>query len=144
MLNGNAESLPDIVDENERQPELASKRIKRTKSEVKKPVSKWIIFSSEIRPIILKENPNMQFAEVAKTVADLYRNMSANDVERLDNIVLKDKERYRAEMAEAVDDPLPSQATKTIEEEQNFLPSANLAFPIVSFLSPCIFYMAKK
>jgi galactose-1-phosphate uridylyltransferase len=105
-----------------------SKRVRRFKSEVKKPVSKWILFSSEVRPQIMAEHPDYGFSEVAKTVAERYRNISAHDSERFDDIVSADKERYRREMAEAEDD-LPV-AQGTVANDPG-LSGGALAFPMV-------------
>jgi hypothetical protein len=108
-----------------------SKRVRRFKSEVKKPVSKWILFSSEVRPQIMAEHPDYGFSEVAKTVAERYRNISAHDSERFDDIVSADKERYRREMAEAEDD-LPVAQT-TLSNDPG-LSGSTLAFPMVRVL----------
>jgi histone H3/H4 len=105
-----------------------SKRVRRFKSEVKKPVSKWILFSSEVRPQIMAEHPDYGFSDVAKTVAERYRNISAHDSERFDDIVSADKERYRREMAEAEDD-LP--VAQTAISNDPGLSGGTLAFPMV-------------
>jgi hypothetical protein len=107
-----------------------SKRTRKYKSEVKKVLSKWILFSGEQRPKISKELPRLPFAEIAREVAERYRNISPEDSERLDAVVAADKERYKRELSEALDD-VPANKTSTASDS-NELPSSSLAFPIVS------------
>ena len=106
-----------------------SKRTRKYKSEVKKVLSKWILFSGEQRPKISKELPHLPFAEMAREVAERYRNISPEDSERLDAVVAADKERYKRELSEALDD-VPVNKTSTALDS-NELPSSSLAFPIV-------------
>ena len=110
--------------------ESPSKRSRKYKSEVKKVLSKWLLFSGEQRPQVMKEFPHYKFAEIAAAVAQRYQNMSSEDSERLDAAVALDKERYKAELAEAEDDlPRINSSTAT---SQNQLPTSNLEFPLVS------------
>lgn len=108
-----------------------TKRTKRLKSEVKRCVSKWILFSAEERPRIVEEFPEYTFPEIARTIAERYRNLSAHDSERLDEIVRLDKERYKMELAEAEDD-LPGDLVGNKKSDDAALPISTLAFPMVS------------
>ncbi len=110
--------------------ESPSKRSRKYKSEVKKVLSKWLLFSGEQRPKVMKEFPHYKFAEIAAAVAQRYQNMSPEDSERLDAAVALDKERYKAELAEADDDlPRNNSSTATTRDQ---LPTSNLEFPLVS------------
>lgn len=104
------------------------KRTRRLKSEVKRCVSKWILFSAEERPRVVEEFPDYTFPEIARTIAERYRNISAHDTERLDEIVRLDKERYKMELAEA-DDDLPGDQMSG--NDLSALPISTLAFPMV-------------
>lgn len=110
-----------------------TKRTKRLKSEVKRCVSKWILFSAEERPRIVEEFPDYTFPEIAKTIAERYRNISAHDSERLDEIVRLDKERYKMELAEAEDDLPGDLAGSRKADDHAALPTSTLAFPMVSY-----------
>lgn len=107
-----------------------AKRPRKYKSEVKKVLSKWLLFSGEQRPQVMKEFPHYKFAEIAAAVAQRYQNMSPEDSERLDSAVALDKERYKAELAEAEDD-LPRNNTSSASA-QGQLPTSHLEFPLVS------------
>ena len=48
----------------------------------------------------MRENPGMAFTEVAKLLGEKYRNLSAEEKERLDGLAKTDKARYVREMAE--------------------------------------------
>lgn len=129
----------EVADENEfidenvtldaEENESPSKRSRKYKSEVKKVVSKWLLFSGEQRPKVMKEFPHFQFADIAGEVASRYRNISPEDSERLDAIVALDKERYKQELAEAVDDAPRSKASTSGGASE--LPTSTLAFPLV-------------
>ena len=49
-------------------------------SQVKKPMSSFFIFSSEVRKIVTQENPGIKQTETAKIIGDRWKKMS--DVER--------------------------------------------------------------
>jgi structure-specific recognition protein 1 len=106
------------------------KKVRRFKSEIKKVASKWMLFSSEVRPKVMADFPEYGFSEVAKAVAERYRSISAEDSERLDLLVSADKERYMAEMADAEDDA-PTGA-RMGDEQLLMHPSIGLSFPLVS------------
>lgn len=106
----------------------SSKKTRRFKSEVKKCASKWILFSNEVRPLVMAEFPEYGFSEVAKTVAERYRNISAHDSERLDEIVSADRERYKRELAEAEED-IP--VSSSVAMDDLGMSSTTLAFPLV-------------
>lgn len=124
------ELIVDNVDIDAEANESPSKRSRKYKSEVKKVVSKWLLFSGEQRPKVMKEFPHFQFAEIAGEVANRYRNISPEDSERLDAIVALDKERYKRELADAVDD---APRNKSGAGPANELPTSTLAFPLVGF-----------
>jgi hypothetical protein len=112
------------------------KKVRRFKSEIKKVASKWLLFSGEVRPQVMAEFPEYGFSEVAKAVAERYRNISAEDSERLDLLVRADKERYRAEMAEAEEDA-PVTGGLQAGDELIMHPSVGLSFPLVSNCVAC-------
>ena len=124
-VNTDAIIHQDAEEETDTQSPL--KKTRKLKSEVKKYNSKWIMFSTEVRPKVMAEFPHYQFSDIAKEVAERYRNISAHDSERLDNLVNEDKERYRLELAEAQDDPVMTNTEHTIMN-----PGPTLAFPLVS------------
>lgn len=109
-----------------------TKKTRRLKSEVKRCTSKWILFSAEMRPRIVEEFPEYTFPEIARTIAERYRNISAHDSERLDEMVRLDKERYKMEIAEAEDDLPGNLMSGKKADDQAALPTSTLAFPMVS------------
>lgn len=129
------ENSNEVEDSNMVDMELIAsptKRTRRLKSEVKRCTSKWILFSGEMRPRIVEEFPEYTFPEIARTIAERYRNISAHDSERLDEIVRLDKERYKMEIAEAEDDLPGDLMSGKKADDHAALPTSTLAFPMVS------------
>jgi hypothetical protein len=50
---------------------------------------------------LLRENPSLSFSEIARTMSEQYRQLSNEEKERLDALVLEDKERYTRDVEEA-------------------------------------------
>jgi hypothetical protein len=136
LLENDENENDDLQDNVEAQPDVApspTKKARRFKSEVKKVTSKWILFSNEVRSLVMAEHPTYGFSEVAKVVAERYRNISPEESERLDALVAQDRERYKQELAEAEDD---APASVRIAEDAAVL-STTLAFPMVSVAESC-------
>src|SRR5690349_5886208 len=61
----------------------ASKKVKSSgeTSTVRKPLSKWLLFTMANREPIRKANPTFSFKEIANALADKYRNLTAEESE---------------------------------------------------------------
>ena len=68
-------------------------KVELSHGKTKKPLSKWIIYSCEQRDVLMKENPQLGLMDVNKLISEKYKQLSAADLERLDALVLQDKER---------------------------------------------------
>jgi hypothetical protein len=101
---------------------------RKRKSEIKRPCSKWILYSTEMRAIVASEQPSIGFAEVGRVVAERYRNLSLDESNALEERVKKEKERYIIELEEAEDDPEPEMTSENLQGL-----SSTLAFPLVIF-----------
>jgi histone H3/H4 len=75
---------------------------KKLRSDIKHPLTAWLLFSAENREIISKEQPSLGFKDIARVLAERYRNLSAAEKDRLETLVKLDKERYNREMEEAI------------------------------------------
>ena len=98
--------------DNENEQELADadsyhsvhKRPKLLKSQVKRPCGKWILYIMENRQRVTRENPELAIKDVTRLMGEMYRSISAEESTRLDEMVKREKERYQAELADAIDD----------------------------------------
>eukprot|EP01037_Dinobryon_pediforme_P018781 gene18781-19088_t len=52
------------------------------------------------RDILLRENPQLSFHELAKAMSEKYKQLSVQEMDRLDTLVKLDKERYQRELVE--------------------------------------------
>ncbi len=93
------------------------RRYKKTKLPVRRALSKWILFSMERRPLIVKDNPHFSFKEIANLLADQYRNIDEETSKRLDLLVMEDKNRYNLEK-EQFDAMDKSEEERPTEENQ--------------------------
>lgn len=96
--------------------------VKKSRVEVKKPSSKWVLFLSEHRAECSRENPGLSFAEIAKLLAEQYKTMSSEESDRLDAIIQQQKSDYDA-YREAVGN--------TFVDTNNESSGPSLIFPLV-------------
>lgn len=62
---------------------------------VKKPSSKWMIFLNEQRKVLQETDPGLSVGDVTKVVAERYKALTNEDLERLEAILQEDKQRYQ-------------------------------------------------
>jgi hypothetical protein len=129
------DSILKDIDSNVEKDELEDTKKRRTRKllkDIRKPYSKWILFSSERRKAIQKENNGLSFAEIAKQIALEYKNLPEEENLRLETQVKEDKQRYEAEMKEVEES---EQTIEFAEQEAatklNNLTTAELVFPLV-------------
>jgi histone H3/H4 len=77
---------------------IATNNTKRSKAEIRKPITSWMIYANENRERLSKENPGMSFTEIAKLLGEQYRLISEDERNRLNQLAAIDKERYASEM----------------------------------------------
>eukprot|EP01039_Chlorochromonas_danica_P002845 gene2845-3106_t len=99
--------------------------VKRVKTVPKKPTSKWVLFLSEHRAQCSRENPDLSFAAITKLLAEQYKNISADESARLDQIVAKQKETWLQYQSERAQDPPRQEQEGQTEEERG-----QLIFPL--------------
>jgi hypothetical protein len=83
---------------------------KKSKSQIRNPLSAWILFSSAMRERINRETPGQSFSEVAKIIALSYKTLresqkqeDIDELNRLNAAAEADKLRYRLEIEQSVD-----------------------------------------
>mmetsp|Transcript_20285 Transcript_20285/g.29978 ORF Transcript_20285/g.29978 Transcript_20285/m.29978 type:complete len:93 (+) Transcript_20285:96-374(+) len=64
----------------------------------KRGLSAFMFFSNELRPKLLKENPEMKFGEVGKAIGAKWRELSDKEKEPYAKKAEEDKKRYTEEM----------------------------------------------
>ena len=52
---------------------VTENKAEAAKPKIKKPASPYILFSKDIRPVIVKENPSLKGKEVVKAIADRWK-----------------------------------------------------------------------
>ena len=90
------------------------KKAKKDPNAPKKAATSFFIFSSEMRPKLKAENPDIKFGELGKKLGELFRNLSPEEKERYEQKASEDKARFKKEMEEykrskkSEDDGVPS------------------------------------
>lgn len=80
----------------------------------KKNLSSYIFFSNEQRLILTKKDPKLPFADVAKLLGSMWKEMTADDKKKYDDMAAKDKIRYADEMKTYV----PSAASQSDQKSK--------------------------
>jgi hypothetical protein len=96
----------------------------------KKGTSKWIVYLSQNRKKAIDENPGLTFPQITKLLAETYKNLSPEELERLDRLVQEANEkRQEADMEDG-----DEEGRKTHKERS----ASSLEIPLVSawFFSP--------
>lgn len=96
----------------------------------KKGTSKWIVYLSQNRKKAIDENPGLTFPQITKLLAETYKNLSPEELERLDQLVQEANEkRQEADMEDG-----DEEGGKTHKERS----ASSLEIPLVSawFFSP--------
>ena len=75
----------------------AKKLIKRNL--IRGPKSAWICYCEELRPQILKSEPNLKFGDICKKIAARWTVLSSELRQPYVDLQMKDKERYRQAFA---------------------------------------------
>ena len=73
----------------------AIKKEQKDPNAPKKAMTAFFYFSTEMRPKIKKDNPDMSFGDLGKKIGELYRALSADEKKRYEDMAKKDKERYK-------------------------------------------------
>jgi hypothetical protein len=63
----------------------------------KKPLSAYMFFSSENRPTVKEENPQLSFGDLGKELGRRWKEMTASDKKPYEEMALRDKGRYEKE-----------------------------------------------
>ena len=88
----------------------------------------YMCFCQEMRAKLLKENPSMSVPEVGKECGRRWKEISPSQKSRYEELAVKDKERYKTELAEyeaekeagdAVAKPGPSKVQKAKQESES-------------------------
>ena len=77
----------------------SKKKAKKDPNAPKKPLTSFIIFSSDKRSEIVNANPGMSIGDVAKQLGSLWKEISASEKTKYEELAKKDKERYERDMS---------------------------------------------
>ncbi|KAL3899117.1 MAG: hypothetical protein SGCHY_002277 [Lobulomycetales sp.] len=75
-----------------------AKKVKKDPNAPKRGLSAYMFFVKEKRADVSASNASMSFGEVGKELGRLWKEVSAEDKEKYDNMAAADKERYKREM----------------------------------------------
>ncbi|CAI5465611.1 unnamed protein product [Closterium sp. Yama58-4] len=64
----------------------------------KRPMSAYIVFATHERPKVIREKPDLAFADIGRVIGERWRNLSVNDKLKYEQLSQKDKVRYAAEL----------------------------------------------
>jgi hypothetical protein len=64
----------------------------------KRATTSFFAFSNDVRKKIHEENPELGFGELGKKIGELFRQLSAQEKEKYEEMALEDKKRYKREM----------------------------------------------
>jgi hypothetical protein len=68
---------------------------------VKGPHSSYLIYSMDVRPTVIKQNPKASLTETSKIIANQWHQLSTSEREKYTKLAQKDRERYNTELAVA-------------------------------------------
>ena len=85
-------------DKKSAKPEKVAKAVKPA-DYPKGPQTAYFLFMGEVRSKVAAENPTLSTADLTKKLAEMYRALPADEVERIQALAKKDKERHETEMA---------------------------------------------
>ena len=122
------ETVEMVLDVDETPPETVP--TKKSKSEIKKPQSNWILFCGQNRANLLKGSedvPPMSITECLKKMGEMYKSLSDEERQTLNDLAAEDKERYRLELETCVEDD----ENDTPDPNKAVAQHNNLAFPMV-------------
>lgn len=78
---------------------VVKKKVKKDPNAPKKPMTGYMLYSVKIRPTVKAENPDMQFGDIARAIAEKYKALSEDEMAELNEKAEADKQRYKQEMA---------------------------------------------
>lgn len=64
----------------------------------KRPISAYVKFMLEKRPVLLKENPSLKSTDVIKLVAEQWRALSPEEKDKFQAAIVQDKQQYQLEL----------------------------------------------
>ena len=70
------------------------KQTEETKPKIKRPASAYILFSKDIRPTIVKENPTLKAKDIIKIVADKWKELDGTEKKKYEEMHLIAKKEY--------------------------------------------------
>lgn len=78
---------------------VAKKKVKKDPNAPKKPMSAYLLFSTKMRASIKEEFPDMNFGDLARKIAERYKALPADEMEKLTEKAKEDKAKYMKVMA---------------------------------------------
>jgi len=78
----------------------SKKKAKKDPNAPKKALTAWVIYATEHRERVKKENPEAGFGEITKILSQEYKNLSSEEQKKYNDKAKADKARYASEMAD--------------------------------------------
>jgi len=66
----------------------------------KKPLSPYVFYSKEQRPLVKAEHPELAFGDIGKFIAQQWKELSNEDKQKYQELADQDKQRYKLELVE--------------------------------------------
>merc|ERR1712032_1566527 len=64
----------------------------------KRACGAYVFFTNEMRPIVMREIPGIKFIEMGRILGERWRNLSAEDKKKFEDMANEDKVRFQMEM----------------------------------------------
>ena len=76
---------------------IVGENVAEIAKKVKKPMSAWLLYSTEYREKVHREQPQLNFKEIAQTLSENYKKLSPELRQHYEELAMKDKLRYQQE-----------------------------------------------
>mmetsp|Transcript_16566 Transcript_16566/g.45519 ORF Transcript_16566/g.45519 Transcript_16566/m.45519 type:complete len:199 (+) Transcript_16566:107-703(+) len=122
----------DDLEEEEEEVEVAvapKRRAKKWKdpTKPKRAMSAFFLFSQANRPRVKEENPDISFGEVARMLAQEYKQLSEEDMKEWKAKAEEEKERYKSEMEDYVPMEDPTGGGRKKQKKDPNAPKRNMS-----------------
>ena len=76
------------------QDTTANKLTEATKPKIKKPASAYLLFSKDIRPTVVKENPSLTGKEIIQAISARWKDLSDVEKKKYNDLYANAKKEY--------------------------------------------------
>lgn len=123
----------NVLEQN--RPGKRSRRGPKDPSAPKRARGSFVFFTFEMRPVIMKENPNVEFVQMGTILGERWRALTPEQKKRYEDMAAADKLRFQVEMEKYKANIAQSQAT-IAQMRAHGVPSYHYGVPPAAALPP--------